>query len=251
MLTGQRLFRGENDMQTIARVKATLVSPPSHHNAEVSRELDAICLRALEREPTRRFPDCTAFANALEEVVASVGWSPAENAVLMEHTEQARAHGAPGLALALDRTERGTARVHPPAATSTRWRWRASMLAATLVILGVAAVAYFRPPAKSPPVAPVSTPASTSAPPNAPTSMDSLPTPVAPRVTPPAPSPLATLDSRAVKVKAPGPRVAHGKAVRAPRPRAPTPASPTAPNTPAPTTTGKVRTGQVLDPFAR
>jgi serine/threonine protein kinase len=69
MLTGQRLFRGKNDLQTIALVKATEVKPPSLVREDLPPELDRICLRALARQPDARFQTARAMAQELDEIV--------------------------------------------------------------------------------------------------------------------------------------------------------------------------------------
>jgi serine/threonine-protein kinase len=244
MLTGRRLFRGENDMQTIARVKAALVAPPSRQSADVPRELDAICLRALERVPTRRFPDCAALADALEEVAARLGWSAAQNAALIDGSEPIQPGGAPALILALDRAPHDTVRARPPA-TNRSLRWSVTVLAGMLAV-GAAVAVHFR--RSAPPASVAPTP--TRAPPNAMSAApETLPAPVVPApVATRAPAPR---DPQPARVKSQGARVAHDKTarVRPPRPRPAT--SPSAPATTTPATTGKVRAGQVLDPFAR
>jgi serine/threonine-protein kinase len=66
-LTGQRLFRGENEGHLITRVLAAPIPAPSTLRTEVDAHLDAIVLRALDRDPEVRFATTRAFALALEE----------------------------------------------------------------------------------------------------------------------------------------------------------------------------------------
>jgi serine/threonine protein kinase len=66
-LTGRRLFRGDDLGQTVERLLHAEVAPPSSLNPEVSAELDAVVMRALERDPARRFPTAREFAIALRE----------------------------------------------------------------------------------------------------------------------------------------------------------------------------------------
>jgi serine/threonine-protein kinase len=65
MLTGTRLFVGEDDKQTIGRVLVAEVPPPSHRRPELAPGLDAILARALDRDPSTRFATARAFAEAL------------------------------------------------------------------------------------------------------------------------------------------------------------------------------------------
>jgi serine/threonine protein kinase len=55
MLTGIRPFEGDSDSETLDRVKSLTVEPPSEHNASVSKELDAIVLKAIARDPAERY----------------------------------------------------------------------------------------------------------------------------------------------------------------------------------------------------
>jgi serine/threonine-protein kinase len=79
-LAGRRLFEGDDEPTLFGKVLEDPVLPPSHHNAEVSAELDDITARAMERDPDRRFPDARTMALALEESVtrapssAVAGW---------------------------------------------------------------------------------------------------------------------------------------------------------------------------------
>jgi serine/threonine protein kinase/ABC-type sugar transport system substrate-binding protein len=66
VLTGERLFKGETDSQTLMRVLSGEVTPPSRISAEASRELDAVVLRGLSRDPSKRFQTARDMALALE-----------------------------------------------------------------------------------------------------------------------------------------------------------------------------------------
>ena len=65
-LTGERLFKGDTDSQTLARILADEVAPPSRISPEVSRELDAVVLRGLNRDPLKRFETAREMALAIE-----------------------------------------------------------------------------------------------------------------------------------------------------------------------------------------
>ncbi len=55
VLTGRRLFKGANDVQTIERVRRCEVPRPSLQNPAVPPALDAIILKALARNPADRW----------------------------------------------------------------------------------------------------------------------------------------------------------------------------------------------------
>jgi eukaryotic-like serine/threonine-protein kinase len=67
VLTGRKLFVGENDGQTLTRVVSEVVEPPSTYGAPAS--LDAVVLRGLSRDPAERFDTTRAMAAALTKAV--------------------------------------------------------------------------------------------------------------------------------------------------------------------------------------
>jgi serine/threonine-protein kinase len=70
-LTGQRLF-AQGDLQPAALLNNILtlpIDPPSVHRPELSPAVDQVVLRALEREPSKRFPTAGAMAVALEDAL--------------------------------------------------------------------------------------------------------------------------------------------------------------------------------------
>ena len=68
-LAGKRLFQADDEPSLFSLVLEQVIPPPSKFNPAVPSALDAIALRALERDPERRFPDARAMAHAVEEVV--------------------------------------------------------------------------------------------------------------------------------------------------------------------------------------
>ena len=67
-LTGHRLFYGDNDGAIIRCILEDPIPAPSTLNAAVSPALDAVVLRALDRDPSRRFESAEEMASRLEEV---------------------------------------------------------------------------------------------------------------------------------------------------------------------------------------
>jgi serine/threonine-protein kinase len=82
LLTGKRLFKGENDLMTQRLVKSCQVPPPSQVEPAVPQALDDVVLRALAKEPNDRYPDAGAFRMALEDF-ALAQKIPASNAHLV------------------------------------------------------------------------------------------------------------------------------------------------------------------------
>ena len=68
MLAGRRLFAAATELETLRRVDACEVAPPSVYNAHVSVGLDAVVLKALSRDPSDRFDSGDEMAAALMQV---------------------------------------------------------------------------------------------------------------------------------------------------------------------------------------
>ncbi len=68
-LTGQRLFTGADASEILTKILSAPVPPPSQVNPQIRPELDALVLRALEKDPDVRFPTSRAFAIAVEETM--------------------------------------------------------------------------------------------------------------------------------------------------------------------------------------
>jgi len=76
VLTGRRLFKGANDLQTIERVRRCEVRAPSQFNQAVPPELDAIVLKALSRNRDDRYQDAAEMADALDQIVHAWHFTP-------------------------------------------------------------------------------------------------------------------------------------------------------------------------------
>jgi serine/threonine protein kinase len=68
MLAGRRLFAAATELETLRRVDACEVAPPSVYNPEVALGLDAVVLKALARDPSDRFDSGDEMAAALMQV---------------------------------------------------------------------------------------------------------------------------------------------------------------------------------------
>ena len=55
MLTGQRLFLGDSDYQTLEAVRNAVIPPPRSYNPQISPDLEQILLRMLARDPKDRY----------------------------------------------------------------------------------------------------------------------------------------------------------------------------------------------------
>jgi serine/threonine-protein kinase len=77
MLAGRVPFEGESAVAIALKQVGEAPVPPSAYNAAVSPALEAVVLRALEKDPAARFEDADAFITALEAAEAE----PAATAV--------------------------------------------------------------------------------------------------------------------------------------------------------------------------
>jgi serine/threonine-protein kinase len=66
LLTGRVPFEGETVVAILLQHVKERPTPPRARNTVVPRELDAIVMRALEKDPGKRFADADAFITALE-----------------------------------------------------------------------------------------------------------------------------------------------------------------------------------------
>jgi len=83
VLTGRRLFKGNNDIQTIERVRRCEVPPPSFQNPMCPPELDNVVLKALARNRDDRFATAAEMADALDDVVHASRFQPGHLAQLL------------------------------------------------------------------------------------------------------------------------------------------------------------------------
>jgi serine/threonine-protein kinase len=66
LLTGRVPFEGESAVTVALKQVNEPATPPSAYNPAVTPELEAAVMRALEKDPARRYPDADAFIAALQ-----------------------------------------------------------------------------------------------------------------------------------------------------------------------------------------
>ncbi|HEY6555713.1 MAG TPA: protein kinase [Polyangiaceae bacterium] len=66
VLAARRLFKAENEAATLSRVISEPITKLSSITSDVSPQISAVCMKALERDPDRRFATCAQLADALE-----------------------------------------------------------------------------------------------------------------------------------------------------------------------------------------
>jgi len=67
LLTGTRLFKRANDIQTLNAVTECSVPPPSEVDEDIPKDLDAIVLKALAKEPQDRYEHAIDLQMALDQ----------------------------------------------------------------------------------------------------------------------------------------------------------------------------------------
>jgi len=70
VLASRRLFKADNEAATLQRVLSGTIPSPCDEVPSVPVEVADVCLKALERDPDRRFATCAQFADALERAAA-------------------------------------------------------------------------------------------------------------------------------------------------------------------------------------
>ena len=76
LLTGRQLFSGQNDLETLNQVKEKQIPPPSAFNPGVKPALDGVVLRALSRDPDKRYASAGEMGDELEELALRKNYSP-------------------------------------------------------------------------------------------------------------------------------------------------------------------------------
>jgi serine/threonine-protein kinase len=203
-LTGQRLFKGDDDIDTVRKVLDGPIPKPSELRPELE-PLDAVVLKGLERDPHARYQSATEFRADLERASAAIGGvarpeqvTALMKAVLGPKLEQQRASVevavkladeglAPGAGPApafpaSESSATGTAvpAVHTPRASSGTI-WQAAVVVLLLLVVGLGAYVFGRSGPDAAPMTVIATPANdVAAPPPAPPSESApAPTPVA------------------------------------------------------------------------
>jgi eukaryotic-like serine/threonine-protein kinase len=157
LLTGRRLFDAPEQGTILEQVRAMPITQPSRMNPEVPREVDRIVLKALERNPSKRWQNAAEIRTALAscgsrrlthpQLVAWVEWAFSQkqplredSAVSMLHeiieSKQTQLVGEPSaMSAAMEERRLESVAAMPPLGAamlqrrrSSRWAWIAILL---------------------------------------------------------------------------------------------------------------------------
>ncbi|HNF98156.1 MAG TPA: serine/threonine-protein kinase, partial [Pseudomonadota bacterium] len=79
MLTGKVPFHAETYMGTLTKHMFEAPEPPSRRNRNIPTDIEAICLRAMDKDRARRFQSMTEFAQAIDGELAVTPPPPAQD----------------------------------------------------------------------------------------------------------------------------------------------------------------------------
>jgi len=177
MLTARKLFAGDNELSILEQVREARVTPPSMYNDEVTPQIDAIVLKALQKDPANRYQTAGEMQRDLDAVLYSFKPTPtsADLAIYMHrlassvatpsHTVEMHAPEPPQAAnelkplkpapvVAAPAIPTSMPAVMPAAAAATPSKPPVVPIAIVAVLLIVAAIAWFamRKPKSATPV---------------------------------------------------------------------------------------------------
>ena len=90
LLTGMVPFEAESPVTVALKQVSERPVPPGQHNPAVPPALDAVVMRALEKDPGARFQSADEFLAALEQARLGVSIVPPEEPVVLEESEEER-----------------------------------------------------------------------------------------------------------------------------------------------------------------
>ncbi|MEW6324274.1 MAG: protein kinase [Nitrospirota bacterium] len=75
LVTGRRLFTGNNEFALLEQVRQADIAPPSQLNPELSPDIDALIMKALAKDPADRFPYASDMEIAIEQLIVAKGYA--------------------------------------------------------------------------------------------------------------------------------------------------------------------------------
>jgi TonB family protein len=87
MLTAKKLFAGDSELSILDQVREARIVAPSTHNDEITPEIDAIVMKALQKDPADRYQTAGDIAREIDGILYSFRPTPtsADLAIYMHH----------------------------------------------------------------------------------------------------------------------------------------------------------------------
>ena len=76
LVTGYKLFTGDNELAVLKSIVDVPVYPPSYFNDKIPEELDQIILKALEKDPADRFQNAWEMQQELNQLMSQFEFNP-------------------------------------------------------------------------------------------------------------------------------------------------------------------------------
>jgi TonB family protein len=76
MLTNRKLFSGDNELSILEQVREARVTAPSQYNDEVTPQIDAVVVKALQKDPANRYQTAGEMARDIDAILYSFRPTP-------------------------------------------------------------------------------------------------------------------------------------------------------------------------------
>jgi TonB family protein len=152
MLTARKLFAGDNELSILEQVREARVTPPSEFNDEVTPQIDAIVLKALQKDPANRYQTAGEMQRDLDAVLYSFKPTPTSADLAIYMHRLATSVATPAHTMDMHAPE------PPQAANELKPLKSAPVAAAPAIPTSMPAAmpaAVVATPAKKPPVVPI------------------------------------------------------------------------------------------------
>ncbi|MBI3621696.1 MAG: protein kinase [Nitrospirae bacterium] len=75
LVTGRRMFTGNNEFAILEQVRQAQIAPPSEINRDLPPEIDALVMKALAKDPVDRFQQASDMELAIDHLIAAKGYA--------------------------------------------------------------------------------------------------------------------------------------------------------------------------------
>jgi len=118
LLTGRKLFTGDNELSILEQVREARITTPSQFNDEVTPQIDAIVVKALQKDPANRYQTAGEMERDINQVLYTFKPTPtaADLAIYMHRLENSEASPFPAASIAEPEPVREPGQLKPFAA---------------------------------------------------------------------------------------------------------------------------------------